>query len=127
MGRVGTIAFINVTLTFTKAGELSAGSNVTLALIVPIALTIDHVRCYCKTAPAGSDIIVDINKAGTTIFTTQGNRPTIPDGNNLGAKSVTPDVTSLAEGDILTLDIDQIGSGTAGEDLTVEARCKKFT
>lgn len=111
--------------TFTKLGNLETGVNITLAILTPCALTINHVRCYAKTAPVGSSIIVDINKNGTTIFTTQANRPTISDGENKGSSSPTPDVTSLAEGDVITLDIDQVGSSTAGADLTVEVRCKQ--
>jgi hypothetical protein len=39
------------------------------------------------------------------------------------ADSGTPDVTALAEGDKVTVDIDQIGSTIAGADLTVEVVC----
>jgi hypothetical protein len=113
------------TLVFTKLGSLSAGTNVTLVLLSPCNLTVDHVRCYAKTAPTGTAIIVDINKEGTTIFTTQANRPSIPAGQNKGAKSAAPDVTALAEGDTITLDIDQVGSTTPGADLTVEVRCRQ--
>jgi hypothetical protein len=33
------------------------------------------------------------------------------------------DVTTLADGDYLTVDIAQIGSGTAGSDLVVQVTC----
>jgi len=120
-----TVALAPPALIFTKLGELQAGTNITPVIMAPYALDIDHVRCYSKTPPVGADIIVDINKNGTTIFTTQGNRPTIPDGQNKGAKSATPDVTAIAEGDIITIDCDQVGSTTPGSDLTVYVRCKE--
>lgn len=77
---------------------------------------IESVRIHALTAPAGSAFIADVHKNGTTIFTTQGDRPTIADGEN-ASSTATPAVTALANGDRLTLDIDQIGSGTAGSNL----------
>jgi hypothetical protein len=94
------------------------------AIIVPLSLTITEVRALVGTAPVGADLIVDVNKNGTTIFTTQGNRPTIADGNTSDT-SGTPDVTALAVGDVLSIDVDQIGSGTAGADLSVTVICEE--
>lgn len=121
--RLVTSGSIWTTIVLTKPGTLAVGNNISLVILAPCALTIDHVRCYAKTAPVGTSIIIDIDKEGTTIFTTQANRPTIPDGSNKGNKSVAPDVAALAEGDTLALCIDQVGSTTAGADLTVEIRC----
>jgi hypothetical protein len=61
---------------------------------------------------------VDVNKNGTTIFTTQANRPTIAIGANTALG--TPDITALAQNDYLTFDVDQIGSTVAGANLTVQ-------
>lgn len=84
------------------------------------AWTINSVRASVGTAPAGASIIIDINVSGTTIFTTQGNRPTITAGNNTSGKVTNMDVTSVPAGGYLTVDVDQIGSSTAGSDLTVQ-------
>jgi hypothetical protein len=80
--------------------------------------TIHGVWAAAGTAPTGAAVIVDVHRDGTTIFTTQGNRPTIADGGNGGALA-TPDVTSIADGSWLTVDIDQIGSTDPGSDITV--------
>ncbi len=80
--------------------------------------TIQKVFVSANTAPTGAAIIVDVNLNGTTIFTTQGNRPQIADGANTGESS-SIDVTSFADGDYLQADIDQIGSVISGADLTV--------
>ncbi len=90
----------------------------TVRLRPPRGGTILYVRCSAGTAPAGQDIIVDINRGGTTIFTTQANRPKVPAGSNDGSSAV-PDVTSFNAGDVFTCDIDQVGSTTAGKDLVV--------
>ncbi len=81
-------------------------------------LTIASVRTTCGVAPTGATILVDVNKNGTTIFTTQGNRPSIAISGVASSKA-TPDVTSLADGDYLTVDIDQVGSTLPGTDLLI--------
>lgn len=104
--------------TFTKNGVLFVDTG-TLRLPIDATYTIVGVRLMVGTAPVGSSIILDVNKNGTTIFTTQANRPTIAAGANAGGPGTTPNVTSLAAGDYITVDIDQVGSTTAGSDLTV--------
>jgi hypothetical protein len=81
--------------------------------------TITQVRAAVGTAPTGASLIVDVNKNGTTIFTTQTNRPTIAAGTNTDLADAI-EVATLADGDYLTVDVDQIGSGTPGSDLVVE-------
>ena len=83
--------------------------------------TLADYRVSVGTAPTGANLIVDINKNGTTIFTTQGNRPTVTAGGNL-ASTTAPDVTTFAAGDYITIDVDQIGSTVAGADLTIVLR-----
>jgi hypothetical protein len=83
------------------------------------SVTIQRVTASVSQAPTGSPVIADVNVNGTTIFTTQANRPTIPVGQFVDLTSV-PDVVAAASGDYLTVDIDQIGSVTAGKDLVVQ-------
>lgn len=106
---------------FPTPGTLSAGAGKYPAVYndTGSTLAIIAVRASVVTAPTGAAIIVDINKNGTTIFTTQANRPTIAIGTNTSGKVTSMDVTSLAPGDYLTVDIDQVGSGAAGSDLMV--------
>lgn len=87
-----------------------------------VPLTIRAVRASVGTAPTGAAIRVDVNKNGTTIFTTQANRPNIA-VSTFTSKVTTMDVTSLADGDYLTVDVDIIGSTVAGADLTVQVLC----
>ena len=82
-------------------------------------LTILATRASVGTAPTGATLIVDINKGGTTIFTTQTARPTIA-LSGFTAAGGTPAVTAWANGEYLTVDIDQVGSTVAGADLTVQ-------
>jgi hypothetical protein len=82
--------------------------------------TLTIVGCWAaaNTAPTGAALVCDVNKNGTTIFTTQGNRPSVAISGN-GGTMATPDVTSVADGDYLTVDVDVIGSTVAGADVTV--------
>lgn len=80
--------------------------------------TIASVRVTVGTAPTGATILVDVNRNGVTIFTDQGDRPSIAIGEFVSLKKV-PAVTSWSDGDYLTFDIDQVGSTVAGADLTI--------
>ncbi|MEO6513849.1 MAG: hypothetical protein ABIR37_04135 [Candidatus Saccharimonadales bacterium] len=84
------------------------------------AWTILSVRASIGVAPTGASVIVDVNTNGTTIFTTQANRPTIAAAANTSGKITNMNVTTVANGDYLTVDIDQVGSTTPGTDLTVQ-------
>ena len=81
-------------------------------------LTIASVRASVETAPSGGSVVIDVNKNGTTIFTTQANRPTIATTALTSGKVTAIDVTSFADGDYLTVDIDTYTSPAA--QLTVE-------
>lgn len=103
--------------TFSVTGNVSAASGAA-RLYPPQDVTVTSVRASVGLAPAGASLIVDVNKNGTTIFTTQANRPTIADGGHVSDQE-TPDVTALTTSDYLTVDVDQIGSTTPGAHLTV--------
>jgi len=98
---------------YTIPGTLSAATG---AIRVYNALgrtvTISKVLLSVGTAPSGSALIVDINKGGTTIFTTQSNRPQVAVGSNTG-ETTTIEVNSWADGEYLTIDVDQAGTNTA--------------
>jgi hypothetical protein len=113
------------TFTFFSAGNQTTGV-LKWQWVVPFAATITDVRAYIGTAPVGSTFILDCNKNGTTLFTTQGNRPTIADGGN-ASTTTAPDVTALAAGDRVSVDIDAVGSGTAGANLSVSISFKRAT
>jgi len=110
-------------LDYYAAGNISAGA-LKHKWVAPVAGTIVGVRAHLGTAPAGSTAILDINKNGTTLYTTQGARPTFADGGDGAATTTLPAVTAVAAGDVLTLDVDAVGSGTAGAALAVAIAIK---
>lgn len=105
--------------TFHFAGQLSVKTG-TAKFIVPAGTwTITDVKAVITTANTGATVIADVNKNGTTIFGTQGNRPTIPVSTTTAVTSGAFSVSSLSGGDLLSVDVDQIGSTIAGSHLTV--------
>ncbi len=105
------------------AGSLSVGTEQGGVWVAPQTLTIEKVYIYCKTVGTAGSTIVDINKNGTTIFTTQSNRPALAfDDQDKKAGSGAPDITNLAEGDVLAVDVDQIAAGAADLDVIIICR-----
>lgn len=113
-----------ITKEFSYAGVLPASLTGAQRIYVEDGWTIVSVRASVGTAPVGQSILIDVNKNGATIFSTQGNRPTIAAGTNTDV-SGTPNVTALSSGDYLTVDIDQVGGSTAGSDLVVSVLLEK--
>lgn len=109
------------TLFFSIPGAQTTGTNKAPSIIMPYGATIQKAYAYARTAPTGAALIFDINKNGTTIWTTQANRLQIAATANSGTQT-SFDVTALAENDRLDLDVDQIGSTIAGSDVTVELK-----
>lgn len=112
---------MDVVPAFAKAGTIAASVgahrwyNDTGA-----GLTIRSVRASVGTPPTGQSLIVDVHKNGSTIFSTQANRPTIAAGASTSGAVTAINTTTIAAGEYLTVDVDQVGSGTAGADLTVQ-------
>lgn len=109
---------------FARAGALtvSAGSA---PFRWPFAVVILGISAAVGTAPTGANLIIDVNKNGTTIYSTQGNRPTIIAGATATAAETVPNTTTVALGDIYKIDIDQVGSTVAGSDLQVNIRYRR--
>jgi len=86
-----------------------------LTFRMPHAMTLTEVRASLTTAQTSGGILtVDINKNGSTIFI--ANWLTIDNGEKTSVTALDQpiiNVSSLADDDEITIDIDQIGSGDA--------------
>lgn len=111
------------TFVLSRPGALVVAAG-TLQLPLSGSYTLIDYRVRWGTAPTGASGIVDINKNGTTLFTTQGNRPTATTGTQL-ATTTAPAVTTFVTGDYISVDVDQIGSTVAGSDLVVVLRMRR--
>jgi len=107
-------------------GTLEAGASQGPRLRCRGDVTFLEAELLVKTAPTGAAIIVDINKNGTSLWAdTQGNRPQIAASATEG-ESTSFDTTTATDDDVLIPDIDQIGSGDAGETLTIMLWYKRY-
>lgn len=116
-GAAGTPGIGSSFQSFSAPGTLSIKTGKS-RFYAPADFTIAAITVGCGTTPVGQSIVVDINKNGSTIYTDQATRPTISAGNYY-ALATTPNITSILEGDYITVDIDQVGLSFAGSDLTV--------
>lgn len=105
---------------FVTTSGLQVGT-IPIRMLAPWGGSIEEVALSVVVAPTVSSIIVDIHKNGTTVFTTQSNRPSIAAGSQDGF-TYTIDVAIFSKDDVFTCDIDQIGAGNPGENLVVQVR-----
>lgn len=121
---VGGINVLDNIATFSRSGALTVIAGVG-RFRFPFVATLLGATAAVNTAPTGASLILDVNKNGTTVYSTQGNRPTIIASAFATAAETTPDVTAIAIGDYLTVDVDQVGSTIAGSDVTVFVRYRR--
>lgn len=121
-GAPGPEAEIPVPFEWTGAMSVRTGVR---GFPVPYNCTLLGVRGVLGTAPVGADAVFDVNRNGTTVFGTQSARPRAVAGSTSIAETTGMTVTSLSAGDVLTVDIDQVGSSTPGSDLTLVIRIRK--
>ena len=106
-----------------ETGDLETGTSVT-QFRMPYAFNLTEIpRASVSTAPAGSVITVDINAGASTPATILSTKLTIDAGEKTSVTASSPAVlscTTLANDDIVTFDIDAVGSSTAGVGLKCE-------
>ena len=118
-------ALLSAIKTFINKGEsiVVAASDETTALTtgtakvtfrMPYAMALTGVRCSLTTAQtSGSIFTVDINEGGTTILSTKLTIDNTEKTSTTAATAAVISDTSLADDAEITIDIDQIGDGTA--------------
>ena len=86
---------------------------------MPYAFTLTGVKAGVTTAPVGSVLTVDINEAGTTILSTKITIDASEKTSGTAATAAVISDTALADNALMTIDVDGVGSGTAGAGLKV--------
>jgi hypothetical protein len=86
---------------------------------MPYTMTLTGVKATCTTAPVGSTITVDINDDGSTILSTKLTIDASEKTSTSAATAAVISAATLTKDSVMTIDIDQIGSGTAGTGLKV--------
>jgi hypothetical protein len=107
-GAVSGSASVKQQVVFTFVGDAEPGANpIQIPNVTGETKTLESVHVRAKTVPTTQALIVDIHKNGTTLFTTQANRPQVSVGNHTGSSS-SLDVTTWADGEYLEVEIDQV-------------------
>jgi hypothetical protein len=88
-------------------------------VIVTGPITLDTCFAQAKTAPTGDDLVFDINHNGVTSIFVPGGNLRIAAGQNVAPNVQTFADPSATINDFYTIDITNIGSATAGQDVTV--------
>jgi len=100
---------------------VASGATPVFTDYLPYAISVSAVMINVNTAPTGANIIVDIKKNGTTIFTTP---ISIDATENTSLTAATPYVLngaiSFAQGDKIEAFVTQVGSTVAGKGLKVK-------
>lgn len=99
-------------------GTLSVGVLPAATLVSADQVTIERVTIYVTASPVGSAIIADIMADGTSIFSSDSNRPQIASG-SISGYTTTIETATLTQYQKLTAQILQVGSGTAGDNLSI--------
>jgi len=102
---------------FALFGNLAVADNVTNGTAAVSHGRVVAAKAVLGTAPVGAAAIFGLNKNGAAI-TTDPNRLTVADGETTG-ETTTFSTADYAPGDIFTIDVEQVGSGTAGASATV--------
>jgi len=120
-------------IVFAHQGTLSTDTTNGIynwKLPMPFDGIVERCRVYAVTPGTGADLIYDLDKNATSMYSADSERPTVDAGENdsndsasSNAPDFTPDGTyadrCFAEGDLLNIDCKQVGSGTAGADATI--------
>lgn len=108
-----------ITWVLASGTDATTGTDKTNTIVAPFDGTIVKWQIVAKTGPSGADLICDININAGTIFAGSGDQPTITDGGTSGSGNTFSNSSFLA-GDLFTVDIDQVGSSVAGQDITLQ-------
>ncbi len=110
---------LRVTWVLCNEESCTSGQDKTNHVIVTDAAKVR--RCYleAKTAPTGAALKVQVNKNGASLH--PGVEIKLDPGQHGPIRATFP-AASLAENDLLTVDIVQVGSTIAGQDVTLVCR-----
>jgi hypothetical protein len=93
---------------FQLTGALITATNIFGAWVAPFDGEFQSLIAYVETPGTANVTIVDAHLNGTTIYTDQDDRPTIPYDDADGKSETTPAVTTFSKGDLVTVDLDAI-------------------
>lgn len=98
-------------LQFKLEGNILIGANQDIPVNSAGPAILQKIFVYCKTLGGSGHVLLDINKNGATIFTSQDKRPEILHDDVNKWVEVVPNIKSVADGDVFSLDVDDTDIG----------------
>ncbi len=86
---------------------------------LPFAMTLTAVRASVKTAPVTTALVIDINENGTTVLSTKLSIDAGEKTSTTAAAAAVISDAALADDAEITVDFDQVGTGTTGAGVKV--------
>ena len=97
----------------------TAAATAVVTFHMPYAFYLTGIKAGVTTAPAGSVLTVDLNEAGSTCLTTKLTIDANEKTSGTAATAAVISDTGLAADALMTIDVDGVGSSTAGAGLKV--------
>lgn len=122
LAKLGNDISVPRTLVWHLGGNVVEGNEQGPTFRLKRAATVVNVDLHVKTAPVGAALIVDIKKDGVSLFTVLPEidaGSTTEDGNHVFAD------TALGAGSEIRADVIQVGTTTAGADLTIQLHIRE--
>lgn len=115
------------TIPIIFSGAVTAIAVVNPRLVFPYTVDILGVSLSVGTAPTSAAMIVQLVNDGSNAYTSTPTdvRPTIAASATTGTVGAPDLKPTLVAGKVLTATVAQIGSGTAGSDLTINVHLRK--
>lgn len=94
-------------------GALAVGTDI-ITWVAPRSGLLQKIKIVLKNKGSSGTTKIDIHKNGTTIFTTQANRPSVAFNDADGIGTGIPDILTVSENDVFTIQIDEVAVGASG-------------
>lgn len=108
---------VRKTIAISVPGTLATGTVARFTM--PETGTYVGTKVSVVTAPTAATLITDIHVGGTTLYTTQGSRPTVAATEFDSVEAAEADVKALAADAVVEVIVDQVGATVAGADAVV--------
>ncbi len=114
---------VQTQVTFSVAGALAASTVGVFRWYNTSGRTLTFASAVLavSVAPVTSAVVCDVNVNGTTCFvaSSQANRPSIAAAGFTGSTTTFDSIATITNGQYITVDVDTVGTGTTGSNLTV--------
>jgi len=116
-GSAGTLTIntpASIVVSFSDETSFITAGTSKVTFYMPYSMTVTEMHLGLSTPQvSGSLFTVDINKAGTTVLSTKLTVDNTEEGSNTAATAPVISDTSWAKWAKITIDVDQVGNGTA--------------